>query len=50
MTRQVATMRIGVATVLHAARTILLGVAKLLFVVRPVVGFLQIFEKLKFSL
>lgn len=26
MTRQVATMRIGVATVLHAARTILLGV------------------------
>lgn len=38
MTRQVATMRIGVATVLHAARTILLGVAKLLFVVRPVVG------------
>lgn len=32
MTRQVATMRIGVATVLHAARTILLGVA------RPVVG------------
>lgn len=38
MTRLVATMRVGVATVLHAARTILLGVAKLLFVVRPVVG------------
>lgn len=38
MTRQVETMRVGVATVLHAARTILLGVAKLLFVVRPVVG------------
>lgn len=38
MTRQVETMRVGVSTVLHAARTILLGVAKLLFVVRPVVG------------
>lgn len=31
MTRLVATMRVGVSTVLHAARTILLGVAKLLF-------------------
>lgn len=31
MTRLVATMRVGVSTVLHAARTILLDVAKLLF-------------------
>eukprot|EP00105_Crassostrea_gigas_P046146 XP_019930294.1 PREDICTED: uncharacterized protein LOC109621043 [Crassostrea gigas] len=38
MTRLVATVRVGVSTVLHAARTILLGVAKLLFLLRPVVG------------
>lgn len=38
MTRLVVAVRVGVATVLHAARTILLGVAKLLVLVRPVVG------------